>query len=410
MPTTTHGTISIDPFDPYQNPLGTRGLNDSFLSSAHIIKQGKAYAVLITEQEVLDISGIDVGLALKMAQLQLQLRELATNFFNIILPDFERLVRDAGSLASLIQTFDRLDRRTILEAYSNPAKRQSLVTLLDTVSEKAGEDYIDLLTLITHVALVGGNLLSLSADLDDLFEAAIAGLTDALKATVTDINELTKAVHKNIEDIVAGGRAAGDAVTELGVGIITVISGSINAGDVKKPEDKDKDKDKPKGDGAPPKLPSIEFAVHAIQAGGDGVAKWSAAQLALRSNNVALADAYQKLAGESALLAVAKVVQVQKGLFATNIHTLKVDCDLLKENWSDMRTGLNEFKTAIGGVSDENTASKLAGFADAGRKHWSVLRDSLTRIEEQLQDADFGSLDGNKMSRIVGTIHPSTIA
>ncbi len=406
MPTTTHGTLSIDPFDPYQNPLGTRGLNGSFLSSANFIKQGKAYAVLITQQEVLDISKIDVGLALKMAQLQQQLRELATNFFNTILPDFERLVRQAGSLASLIQTFDRLDRPAILEASSNPAKRQSLVTLLDTVSEKAGEDYIDLQTLITHVELVGGYLLTLSADLDDLFEATLADLTDALKATVTNINELTKAVHKNIEDIVAGGRAAGDAVTELGVGIITVISGSINVGDVKKPDDKDK----PKGNGAPPKLPSVDFAVHAIQAGGDGVAKWSAAQIALQSNNVALADAYQKLAGESALLAVAKVVQVQKGLFATNIHTLKVDCHLLKENWSDMRTGLNKFKTAIEGVSDENTASKLAGFADAGRKHWSVLRESLTRIEEQLRDADFGSLDGNRMSRTAGTNHPSTIA
>lgn len=416
--------ISIDPFDPVQNPLGTKGLLAAFLSSATAITQGRAYAELIATQGVLDISSLDVGLAVKMAQFQQQLRAQARDFLDTILPGFSRLVMEGGSLASLIETFDQLDSTAIRKSWSDAAKRQDLVNTLSAVSEQAGECYVDVNTFVTDVDLASGALGTLSDNVDAVLGAALSELTDALKATAQTINELTKAVYQNIEDIVGGAREAGDAVTELGIGVITIISGSMTGVDAKKPggegggdgdgkgngkgdgngagkadekadgggkgDKKGDGKGDKKGNDTPPKVPSVQFVVHAIQAGGDGVAKWSSAQLALQSNNAALAEAYQTLAGQNALLAVAKVVQAQKELFVTSMTTLTTGCHVLETNWSAMRDGLDVYKAAITEVSNEDTASKLAGIADAANKLWSVLQQRLARVKTQIMNAGFG--------------------
>jgi hypothetical protein len=410
--------VSADPFDPIQNPLGTKGLLAGFLSSATAITQGRAYAELIATQGVLDISSVDVGLAVKMAQFQQQLRAQARDFLDTILRGFSRLVMEGGSLASLIETFDQLDSTDIRKSWSDAGKRQNLVNILSAVSEQAGECYVDVNTFVTDVDLASGALGTLSDNVDAVLGAALSELTDALKATAQTINELTKAVYQNIEDIVGGAREAGDAVTELGIGVITIISGSMTGGEAKKPGgegggdgdgkgngkgngdgkgdgngngkgDKDGKGDK-KGTDTPPKVPSVQFVVHAIQAGGDGVAKWSAAQLALQSNNAELAEAYQTLAGQNALLAVAKVVQAQKELFVTSMTTLTTDCHVLETNWSAMRDGLDVYKAAIMEVSNEDTASKLAELADAANKLWSVLQQKLARVKTQIMNAGFG--------------------
>jgi hypothetical protein len=417
--------VSVDPFDPVQNPLGTKGLLAGFLSSATAITQGKAYAELIATQGVLDISSVDIGLAVKMAQFQQQLRDQARDFLDIILRGFSRLVLEGGSLASLIETFDQLDSTDIRKSWSDAGKRQNLVNVLSAVSEQAGEWYVDVNTFVTDVELASEALGTLSDNVDAVLGAALSELTDALKATAQTINDLTKAVYQNIEDIVGGAREAGDAVTELGIGVITIISGSMTGGEPKKPDgggdgngngkgkgngndkgkgdgngndkgdkddkgDKKDDKGDKKGTDTPPKVPSVQFVVHAIQAGGDGVAKWSSAQLALQSNNVALAEAYQTLAGQNVLLAVAKVVQAQKELFVTSMRTLTTDCHVLQTNWSAMRDGLDVYKAAITEVSNEDTASKLAGLADAANKLWSVLQQKLARVKEQIMNAGFG--------------------
>jgi methyl-accepting chemotaxis protein len=242
MTTLSQDITAVDPYDPFDNPLGTQGLSMSNLGAVDTVMQGQAYAFLITTQELLDVSTIDVGLAVKATAYQKQLRGQANYFLNTLVPDYIRLVVDANSLATLIEAFARQERSDILRSFEDAGTRRTLGTVLDALSETAGETYVDTGTFVNHVSAANQVLSTLGGGLDAIIETTISDLDTSIQATSKSIDDLTKAIYQNIDDIVAGANQAGDAIKDLGIGLLTTFAGAAVDPTPKKPGSGDGDK------------------------------------------------------------------------------------------------------------------------------------------------------------------------
>ncbi len=405
MPSPTP-TTPPDPFDPDQNPIGTKGLATSYVSTANNLILGQSYSSLLASQMSLDVSAIDVALAVKVSAYQKQLKGYAGYFLGTLTNDFIRLVSDANNMATLIGSFVEVERGDILGAWSDEGARRNLVISMSALSDGAGEVFVDAGTLVNHVSEADRALGKLSEALDAAIESTIADLDTSMKLTVQSIDKLNEAISQNIDDIVSGANVVGGAVKDLGLGILTMISGEVKepAKPTKPGEgdpaggdgDKDAGKVEPASTSVDPKKdtkpPSVDFVVTAIRSGASGAEKWSAAQRALEANNEKLAAAYQSLAQQSAVLAVAKVVQAQKELFVTSVDGLLANVNELKMNWAAVRDGLQRYGNSLQTVPDQTGAIQLASLAQGARTLWSACSGEFAGIKQSMTAVGQGGL------------------
>lgn len=426
------------------NALGPGSMLRSYRSAATAIGTGRAYADLVREQAPLDLAGIDAGLAITVAAHQNEIDGQAAEFCDTVVADFIRLASDVGNYVDLIASFgDAVTLRQLADERRWDGVREKLGAIADV----AGENGVDGDTAVDHIATVRDEVRRSGKRLDAVLARAVGALDAEGKAAAAQIDTLTAKISDSIQRIVDGANETGDAVTTLGIGVLTMLtkdskppasptddetededeegadeapaSDESPAADADAdadaddpadgdddpadgdgdddptdgeddPADEDEDDDEDVDDDAAStknsssgKVPDVSFVVSAIKAGEKGTQKFASAIATLNTSNDRLAVQYQRLAASDRLVAVAKATQAQKTLFATSVSDTATAIDTIRQEWASVQRSVASWSTK---TSPEDAAA-LAALVPAAMKQWQAVASELEQIKRALTRA-----------------------
>lgn len=357
------------------NP-GPQALQVDYFSASDQFLFTQTAANLLEQQANLDLDAqVDAGLAYQVSQFQSQMKSRAMTTGDRILPAYIGLLSQATAFAALWNAAYQLQRPRLAQAAQDAATRADLAQVYRQLAAQSGHINQQAQALTGDMRVIAGELAPLNAGFNTALSTTIAALGAAASASSASIDQLKAAINTNIADIVAGANKTGAAVTELIVKTMTTISDA-------------------QGDGKA--APSGDFVVQGIDAAEQGVAETAQARAALNANNALLASAYQQLAGADALVAVAKVVQVQNSQFSSAFHNALDTAQVLAEDWGQspqappatgVSAGLAAFANAVAGTASSADAETLGGQLDYANTAWQLLAASLAPLEQAMTGA-----------------------
>jgi len=357
------------------NP-GPQALQVDYFSASDQFLFTQTAANLLEQQANLDLDAqVDAGLAYQVSQFQSQMKSRAMTAGDRILPAYIGLLSQATAFAALWDAAYQLQRPRLAQAAQDGATRADIAQVYRQLAVQSGHINQQAQALTGDMRVIAGELAPLNAGFNTALSATIAALGAAASASSASIDQLKAAINTNIADIVAGANKTGAAVTELIVKTMTTISDA-------------------QGDGKT--APSGDFVVQGIDAAEQGVAETAQARAALNANNALLASAYQQLAGADALVAVAKVVQVQNSQFSSAFHNALDTAQVLAEDWGQspqappatgISAGLAAFADAVAGMASNADAETLGGQLDYANTAWQLLAASLAPLEQAMTGA-----------------------
>lgn len=354
------------------NP-GPQALQVDYFSASDQFMFTQAAANLLEQQANLDLGAqADAGLAYQVSQFQSQMKSRAMATGDSILPAYIGLLSQATAFAALWDAAYQLQRPRLAQAALDAATRADIAQVFQQLAAQSGHITQQAQGLTGDMRVIAGELAPLNARFNTALSTAIAALGTAAGAAAASIDQLKAAINANITEIVAGANKTGAAVTELIVKAVTTISDA-------------------QGDGKT--APSGDFVVQGIDAAEQGVAETAQARAALNANNALLASAYQQLANADALVAVAKVVQVQNSQFLNAYNGALDSAQVLAEDWGQspqappatgISAGLAAFADAVAGMSASADAATLGGQLDYAKTAWQLLAASLAPLEQAM--------------------------
>ncbi|MEF2265906.1 hypothetical protein V3C40_03840 [Janthinobacterium sp. LS2A] len=357
------------------NP-GPQALQVDYFSASDQFLFTQTAADLLEQQANLDLDAqVDAGLAYQVSQFQSQMKSRAMTAGDRILPAYIGLLSQATAFAALWNAAYQLQRPRLAQAALDAGTRADIAQVYRQLAVQSGHINQQAQALTGDMRVIAGELAPLNAGFNTALSATIAALGAAASASSASIDQLKAAINTNIADIVAGANKTGAAVTELIVKTMTTISDA-------------------QGDGKT--APSGDFVVQGIDAAEQGVAETAQARAALNANNALLASAYQQLAGADALVAVAKVVQVQNSQFSSAFHNALDTAQVLAEDWGQspqappatgVSAGLAAFADAVAGMASSADAETLGGQLDYANTAWQLLAASLAPLEQAMTGA-----------------------
>lgn len=357
------------------NP-GPQALQVDYFSASDQFLFTQTAADLLEQQANLDLDAqVDAGLAYQVSQFQSQMKSRAMTAGDRILPAYIGLLSQATAFAALWNAAYQLQRPRLAQAALDAGTRADIAQVYRQLAVQSGHINQQAQALTGDMRVIAGELAPLNAGFNTALSATIAALGAAASASSASIDQLKAAINTNIADIVAGANKTGAAVTELIVKTMTTISDA-------------------QGDGKT--APSGDFVVQGIDAAEQGVAETAQARAALNANNALLASAYQQLAGADALVAVAKVVQVQNSQFSSAFHNALDTAQVLAEDWGQspqappatgVSAGLAAFADAVAGMASSADAETLGGPLDYANTAWQLLAASLAPLEQAMTGA-----------------------
>lgn len=357
------------------NP-GPQALQVDYFSASDQFLFTQTAANLLEQQANLDLDAqVDAGLAYQVSQFQSQMKSRAMTAGDRILPAYIGLLSQATAFAALWNAAYQLQRPRLAQAAQDAATRADLAQVYQQLAAQSGHINQQAQALTGDMRVIAGELAPLNAGFNTALSTTIAALGAAASASSASIDQLKAAINTNIADIVAGANKTGAAVTELIVKTMTTISDAQGEGKA---------------------APSGDFVVQGIDAAEQGVAETAQARAALNANNALLASAYQQLAGADALVAVAKVVQVQNSQFSSAFHNALDTAQVLAEDWGQspqappatgVSAGLAAFADAVAGMASSTDAETLGGQLDYANTAWQLLAASLAPLEQAMTGA-----------------------
>lgn len=417
------------PVDPYgrDNPLGPRAILSAYNQTFTAIETGRADALLIATQEQLDLTKIDAGLAVTVAAHQRDLKRQSYNFGELVEPDYIGLVVALDNLLELLGAVDA--------AYARPSadpdgQWDEVTRMLNAIAETAGETAVTADAAVDHLGVVNHDIARISGKLDAALKAASKSLDAKATKSLARVEELTKDVFENIQSIVEGAQATGDAFTDFGIGVLTTIADQVKPDDKKKDEKKD-EKKKEDASGTSPKdgtdagedsdegsahesdaeqgsqdqvlmslsteekaevekaaktknsdggVPDVTFVVSAIKAGFKGTEKYAAALKDLKANNDLLAAEYQKIAATNRLIAVASATQSQKNLYLSSMEEAQTGVTTIRHDWGLIRNAYLEWSRK----TEKADRDEFARLHRGAMAQWKKLAPEVERIRRQL--------------------------
>lgn len=379
------------------NPVGPGNLQTVYTAATDQFVRGQLYAETVMMQETLHFSGVDRGLETQIIEFQSRMKRQAAYFYDqIINGSYGYISAIAGGyhMCALASVTIKVTAGEIELAATNDKARSSATSAYAMLSDQAYSQSVATATLATKAASLDHSLAQYVTSYREALKQVESDLTAAAKKTLEDIDALRKAINQNIADIVAGGQEIGGGVANLVVGMLTEITKLTVAPDPKKDDpDSKKDEPEPKKDEADAKKdgPVLKasanddtFAVLAIKAVASGASKLSQAEKDLNANNEKLAAAYQKLAQDEAVLAVAKAVEVQNDLFAAMVPLSATASQDISISYLSVEANLNGFSASIASVTDAAAASALAKQALRAEPLWDALNSELQEMKKMI--------------------------
>ncbi|MEP7120787.1 MAG: hypothetical protein ABJE95_07760 [Byssovorax sp.] len=339
-------------FETNQNPIAPGDLQQTYLSAAGHLAAAASYGQLIQQQPGLDVSLVDAGLGVLIGAFQKRMRDNAAFFASSIVPNMITLMADGSNLCA-----------EVAAVVVQPASGSSAAVLFRALSDTTDSTHVDARTLVSHVLVSQQANQDIQASYTTALDTAIAALGADAQAISSVIAALNTAAQQNIDDIVAGSVALGEAVTTLIIGVLTTVKPASADGE--------------EGDG------STEFVANAITVGSGGVGQSSQAMADLQSNNTKLAVAYQQLATDNALLAIAKIVEAQNLLFVGSLSSLSADVKSLEQGWLTAKAAFDAFASELASASPA-TAPALIREVTSAQLSWAALNTELDLVKKAL--------------------------
>jgi hypothetical protein len=414
--------VDIDPFGR-ANPIGPGAALSVYKAGANAAGTGLTYAALVRTQANLDVSGIDAGLAVLISAQQAQLKRQAADYVDTVVADFFTLATDVGNFSDLWATF--ASDQAVLSQLANGPIDSAVREQLTAVANYAGEIGADGDTAIDHAEVVQTALDKVGQRLNAALDRAISSAGEQAVAAAERIDKLNTKIADSIQAIVDGANETGDAVTNLGIGILTEITKHTGGGDLPDVPDDDPDEDlegftpspsnsdedfadpdedfnagtplvpigadadredkaaerdsstSNKSDG---KVPDVSFVVSAIRAGSKGTEKYAAAMASLQRSNDQLAAQYQRLAAIDQLIAVAKATQAQQSLFTDSVTETVETIKTIRDGWSTLRGALIDWSRK----TSAEDAADLGQLMPGALKQWQAVATDLTKMKRAL--------------------------
>ncbi|HRO15818.1 MAG TPA: hypothetical protein PLL33_12390 [Paracoccus sp. (in: a-proteobacteria)] len=208
-----------DPYDPQRNPLSPGNIRKAYLDCGSAVASGATYSALVLEQQPIDPSDLDAGLAVKLEAYRQNLASQAQYHSRIRL-DFISACSRAANFAALLNAFSGPNQALIKESARDPASRREVAELIGTLADEAGQTLLGLGDLDTHLTTLETALARTDAPYDETVSEAIAQLGKEAGTIQAEIDRLTKAISDGIDQIVKGANETGGAVADLFIGII----------------------------------------------------------------------------------------------------------------------------------------------------------------------------------------------
>jgi hypothetical protein len=399
------------------NPLGTSALERFYLDTITDLQLAMLYANQLLSQVQLDFSQVDITLATEIQGFQQRSITGASFFQRLVVPGVITNLAGADNIANLADAALELVQEKLLAFSTDPTSLDNGANLLKVILQQMEDFDSESSSLLAKLQSSERSFNQFETTYVKVLDAAIKQTGSAAAASAKVIDALQEKINENIADIVKGGREAGQGVKDLGIGLLTTFTGAMES-----PGEEEPGEEEPgDGDGAaedetsaddavagetgendgqvkcldeeiatPPAnpadttVPDVTFVTNAINLVSDGVARQSTAGKALITNNERLAAAYQKMAGENALVTIAKIVQVNNRQFLNALRIVEGDINHLITEWQLVGSHFQESTQTLDALTDQSAAVDFSNTARAARKQWTQLKSTISELKLEL--------------------------
>ncbi len=371
-----------------QAAIGTQDLYLNYASAARHFAITALNAEAILKQPYLDISKMDSGLAVKIEQYQMLMKNTSKEFQNNALTAFIKSVTEGESFSELTELFIDQQAPNIDRSLTNSKIKGALLSVILSVKQSANEISFDTKLLVDTMTLLDNSFSEFKDKFDKELDTVIDSAGDKVKELSDLIDKTRKEMAENIEGVVKGGEDIGKGIADLTVGIVTEIS-KIPSSDKPTGEDKDKDKEKKKAkakDDDKPTDPS--FAVEAIKLSASGVANATKAAKDFKRNLNLLTDLYQGMATQKGIVTVAKIIQSQNDLFFDSFKQSQADINNLQTDWDKVDQSFNQLKRDVQDLETPGQAEELTQAVKISKREWEALLTELKKIKTAFTQPD----------------------
>lgn len=349
--------------------LGDQDMLASVLSSSNNALLTESYGNLLRQQQAVSGTGIDTGLAIKIAAYQGQMNHQAQYFQQSNLSGLINAITNASNFAALMSAFNNglsVDNAQLV------AQRQLYAQQINELADLAEDYQVGAQATLTRFQVAADGLAPLETAYDQAIGQLISSLSSAAQQLDQDIAKLNQAIADNIQAIVDQADKAGAGVRQLGQAILATLTLKNDAkagGDAKSADAANKAGD-----------PS-EYMISGITALSSGVAGSSQAAKDLRSNNDKLATAYQALASVNSMITVARSVQAQSQLFAESYRNTLRNVTRLPESWRQISSAFRKAALAWQGLNDDDDVARIRRNVSLCNQEWQLLAQQVAEIK-----------------------------
>jgi len=359
--------------------IGPMTLSQDLRTSAGKFALAQKCADLLRQQQpFLSLGGS--GFTYVMSRFQTKIQAEAGQFFDAYGPRYSAILSATEGFVSLWQALNDDDLDSMRAIGSDATAREAFAADFRAIAQEAA-------AIGAALAALGDDLRALRRELDDDYsfyhdalDAEARDLPGELDRDQQEIDDLNEKIYQNIDDIVSGSEKLSTGGSDLITGILTVVDVS----EIVEAEDMTEKIEKTAGVETSP-----TFAIGAFQTLEEGSEELTQAQVDLKRNNDALAEAYQRLALTRAAITVAKAIESQSSQFRQALSEFEQTGASLAALWGatgrdGIGGGLVEFAHAVDAAADADTAVDLLGQVREATPLWQAAGDVLEQVKRKL--------------------------
>ncbi len=362
--------------------IGPQTLSQDLMTSAgKFVLAQKFTDLLLQQQPFLSLGGS--GFTFVMGNIQTRIQDEARRFFDELGPRYNANLSDTESFTMLWQSLSEDDLGGMRAVGSDATARENFGAIFQEVAKQAVAIGADWVTLQQGLQALSGKLNEDYALYHDALNAEEHDLPGELSRDQQEIDELNRNIYQNINDIVSGSEKLSTGGSDLITGILTVVDVSeiVEAQNLEEGLEKTVEAD-----------PSPTFAIGAFQTLEEGSEELTQAQVDLKRNNDALAEAYQRLAHMRAAITVAKAIDSQIAQFAQALSAFQQANASLVSLWGatggdGISGAMAQFAHEIDAAADADTAVNLLGQVQQALPQWQAVGQVLEQIKHGLSGA-----------------------
>lgn len=391
--------------------IGPISLQQDYLDAANYFWLLQCLNNLLLEQASLDVEPqIHAGLAFETMVYQRQMKKHARTVLEQTLPGFIDIFGEASAFYDVWQAAVDVDLKSLGDPSADPADRTGARQIAAELSKQAGKAHQRAAALAQDMAVQQQEMARFSSEFDQALETALIAYGQAAVEQSSKIDKLNAEVLKNIQAIVDGAHKTGKAVSDLLIGIITIIAkaktlepdkpdaagtgkeGGKASQETGKDKEKAAEKEAQKKEEAA-KPPSGEFVIKAVEGAAEGTAESAQARADLNHNNQLIAAAYQVLARVNEQVAVASAVKSQNEMFIQAVNHLQAAVDKIGQTWgrpevdppaSGISREFAEFARRVEGLSGAQDTQALADQVEYDAGAWDLFNQKLTQLKHNI--------------------------